>query len=139
MNLKTIPPIIRLYGDTTFRGKCPTENIEQVSIVNHIRKSYPDTWGLLVFHPRNEGLKERGQFSAVMKHNAEGMTKGAPDIIIPGAPSFVCEIKRQNHILSKLEDEQVRYLKVAAELGAFACVALGAVAAWEAFETWRNL
>jgi len=138
VNLKIIPPIIRLYGNTAFRGKCPTENIEQVSIVNRIRHEYPNSWGLLIFHPRNEGLKERGQFSAVMKHNAEGMTKGAPDIIIPGSPPFICEIKRQNHMLSKIEDEQIRYLRVAAEKGAFACVALGALAAWEAFETWRD-
>lgn len=139
MNIKNLPEGVRLFGEPLFRGKCPTENIEQVSIVNRIRREYPDSWGLLIFHPRNEGLKERGQFSAVMKHNAEGMTKGAPDIIIPGAPAFVCEIKRQNHMLSKLEDEQILYLKVAAEQGAFACVALGAMAAWEAFEAWRNL
>lgn len=133
-----LPIGVRLYGNPSFRGKCPTEDVEQVSFFNRLRREYPDSWGLIALHPRNEGLKERGQFSAVIKHNAEGMTKGAADIIIPAAPSFVCEMKRQNHQLSSWQDGQKEYLAASAQAGAFACVALGAVAAWEAFETWRS-
>lgn len=134
-----LPPNIPLYGDPTFRGKCPREMVEQSSIVNKVRKEFPDTWGRLIIHPRNEGLKEAGQFSSVIKHAAEGMTKGASDVIIPAAPSFVCEVKRVDHTKSKIDDDQVKYLLAAQQAGCFACIALGALAAWEAVLDWIKL
>lgn len=130
------PPDIPVYGDQSFRGACPKEDLEQVSIINRIRREYPDSWGRLVLHPRNEGLKEKGQFSTVLKHKAEGMAVGASDVVIPAAPSFVCEVKRRDHTLSHWQNGQQEYLRAALEAGAFACVALGAVGAWEAFEVW---
>jgi len=131
-------PDIPVYGDTAFRGKCPKEEVEQASFFSKLRRDYPASWGLIALHPRNEGLKEKGQFSSVIKHAAEGMTKGASDIIIPGSPSFVCEMKRQDHTQSTWQEGQPEYLKAAKNAGAFVCVALGAVAAWEAFESWRG-
>ena len=77
-----------------------------------------------------------GQFHAIRKHKAEGMSPGAADVVIPGAPSFVCEMKRRNHTLSTWQPGQIAYLEAAAKAGAFACVALGAEAAWGAFEEW---
>ena len=130
-------PLIPVYGDPKFRGKCPKEDVEQVSFFNRLRKEYPTSWGILALHPRNEGLKEKGQFSTVIKHKAEGMTAGASDIIIPGCPSFVCEMKRRDHTLSAWQDKQEDYLLAAQEAGAFTCVALGAVGAWEAFKAWE--
>lgn len=132
------PDGIPVYGDQSFRGKCPTENVEQASFFNRLRKEYPISWGLIALHPRNEGLKEKGQFSTVLKHKAEGMTPGAADIIIPGSPSFVCEMKRQDHMQSHWQEGQIEYLEAAAAAGSFACVALGAVGAWGAFETWLS-
>lgn len=132
------PSHIPCYGDPTFRGKCPLESVEQMSLVNQIRRVYPDTFGKIVFHPRNEGLLSKGQFSSVAKHKAEGMTKGAPDCIVPGNPSFLCEIKRANPQLSKWQDGQIEYLEAAQKLGAFVCIALGAKAAWQAFEEYRE-
>lgn len=131
------PDWLPVYGDINFRGKCPLEAVEQASFFNRLRGEYPQSWGIIALHPRNEGLKEKGQFSTVMKHKAEGMTKGAADVIIPAAPSFVCEIKRRDHTLSSWQEGQQDYLAAAQAVGAFACVALGAVGAWEAFETWR--
>lgn len=130
------PSWLPVYGDQAFRSKCPLEHVEQASIINRIRREYPETWGRLVLHPRNEGLKQGGQFSTVLKHKAEGMAVGASDVVIPASPSFVCEVKRQNHTLSHWQDGQIEYLEAAASAGSFACVALGAVAAWEAFEAW---
>lgn len=129
-------PLIPTYGDTAFRGKCPKEDVEQASFFNRLRREYPVSWGMLALHPRNEGLKEGGQFSTVIKHKAEGMTAGAADIIIPASPAFICEMKRRDHTQSHWQDKQEDYLIAAANAGAFACVALGAVAAWEAFEIW---
>lgn len=132
------PPHIPLYGDPAFRGQCPKEHVEQMSFFNRLRREYPDTFGAIAVHPRNEGLKQNGQFSTVAKHAAEGMTKGASDVLIPASPAFICEIKRQSHVLSSWQEGQIEYLEAAQKLGAFVCVALGAVAAWEAFEEWKG-
>lgn len=134
MNLKQCP--VPVFGDVSFRGKCPKEEVEQASFFARLRREYPASWGLIALHPRNEGLKVGRQFSSVIKHQAEGMAKGAADIIIPASPAFVCELKRQDHTLSQWQDGQREYLSAAADAGAFACVALGAAAAWNAFEVW---
>lgn len=134
-----IPEGIRVYGDMSFRGKCPLEAVEQSSIINRIRGKFPDTWGRLVLHPRNEGLVSGGQFSTVIKHAAEGMTKGSSDIVIPGCPSAVIELKRLDHTKSKWQDGQIEYLEAARDTGSFACIALGAVAAWQAVLDWIEL
>ena len=138
MILTNLPQGVLLFGDPDFRGKCPKEDLEQVTFFNKLRREYPDSWGLLALHPRNEGLKTNGQFSSVLKHGAEGMTPGAADIIIPARIAFVCELKRQDRTQSAWQDGQGAFLGAAAGAGAFACVALGWVAAWEAFEAWRG-
>ena len=136
MKLDNLP--FPVFGDPAFRGNCPKETVEQISFFSRLRREYPDSYGLTAIHPRNEGLKQKGQFSAVIKHSAEGMTIGAADIIIPGAVTFVCELKRLDHTKSAWQDGQISYLAAAQSAGAFACVALGAIGAWEAFEAWRN-
>ena len=130
---------VRVFGDLTYRGKCPAESAEQMTFFNWIRRDYPDTWGALAFHPRNEGLKAKGQFASVQKHAAEGMTPGVSDIIIPGRVSFVCEMKRRDHTQSTFQPEQVAYLIAAHNAGAFACVALGVDAAREGFSQWLTV
>lgn len=134
MNLKNLS--FPVYGDVTFRGVCHREEVEQASFFSRLRREHPESWGILAIHPRNEGLLTGGQFHAIRKHKAEGMSPGAADVVIPGAPSFVCEMKRQNHTLSTWQPGQIDYLEAAAKAGAFACVALGAEAAWGAFEEW---
>lgn len=124
------------FGDLEYRGKCPTEAQEQVTFFNRLRREYPETWGRLAVHPRNEGLKLGGQFAAVARHKAEGMTPGAADIIIPGRPSLVCELKRRDYTACAWQDGQREYLAASAKVGAFACVALGCDAAWQAFTAW---
>ena len=135
MRLNDLP--FSVYGDQNFRGKCPTEAMEQITFFNRIRREHPDTWGLLAVHVRNEGLKTGGQFGAVARHRAEGMTPGAADVLIPGRISFVCELKRRDRTLCAWQDGQVEYLTAAHNAGAFSCVALGCDAAWEAFREWQ--
>lgn len=139
MRLNSLPTSIKIFGDQSFRGKCSIESIEQISFFGRLRREYPDTFGLLALHPRNEGLRRAGQFSQVAKHRAEGMTPGASDIIIPGRVTFVCELKRRDRTKSAWQKGQVEYLKAAATAGSFSCVALGCGAAWEAFEEWIML
>lgn len=139
MLLNDLP--FQIYGDTTWRGKCPVEALEQVTFFARLRREYPDTWGLLALHPRNEQQLRGGQFRALAKHKAEGMTPGASDIIIPAGGamgSFVCELKRRDHTKSKWQDGQVEYLQAAHNTGSFACVAFGCDAAWQAFQDWLS-
>lgn len=135
-----IPEDIPVYGDLSYRSKiCPTETMEQITFVARIKEQYQDTYGRIVIHPQNEGKLINGQFQALTKNRAmASINKGASDIIIPGNPTFVCEIKRRDHTLSKLEDEQIEYLLACKKVGCFVCVALGADAAMEAFNKWMN-
>lgn len=129
MNLKHDVPI---YGNITYRGKCPVESLEQITFFNKIRREYPDTWGKIATHVRNEGKKSAQQ---VRREKAEGMTTGASDIIVGG---FYCELKRQNHTLCKVSEAQIEYLEAINNLGYFGCIALGYEAAFEAFEEYAR-
>lgn len=133
MNLHNLPTTVRLYGNTEWRGKCPPEGLEQITFFNRVRSQYPDTWGAIALHVRNEGKRYREQIAL---HKAEGMTAGAADIIIPGRITFVCELKRQDHTKSKWQPNQLEYLEASGNSGAFACVALGCDAAWQALHDW---
>ena len=129
------PNWLNVYGDIKFRGECPSETAEAVTFFAKIRREYPDSYGLIATHIRNEGKRT---FHQTMKQQSEGMTKGAPDIIIPGNPTFICELKRQDHTKSKFQDGQLEYLEAAQNAGAFVCVALGYKAAYEAFIYWKD-
>lgn len=130
-----IPEGIKIYGSVDYRDKkCPREAAEQVTFFNQLRKIYPETYGLIAVHNRNEGKKSAAQ---VAKEKMEGMAVGSPDIMIPGNPSFLCELKRLDRTLCELQPGQLPYLLAAQELGSFCCIAFGWVAAWEAFEQWR--
>ena len=130
---------ILIYGDRLYRGKCAVESMEQVTLFNWLRREYPETLGALAVHPRNEGQLRGGQFHAMQKVKAEGMTPGASDIIIPGAPAFVCEVKRRDHTKSAWQDGQIDYLRASARAGCFVCIALGHKAAKQAVQDWQAI
>lgn len=130
-------PWLKVYGDTSFRGNCPQESAEQITFFSHLRKRYPDTWGKLAVHPKNEEKRTGKQFRQLDRDKAMGLSPGASDIIIP--VGFACEMKRKDHTKSKWQDGQLPYLKAVHDAGGFACVALGWEAAWEAFEEWLKL
>ena len=100
-----------------------------------LRRQYPDSYGIIALHPRNEGKRTHLQ---VAKEKSEGMTTGATDIVIPGRQTFICELKRRDHTKSKLGDEQLAFMRASGKAGAYVCIALGVDAAWEAFEDWRK-
>ena len=135
-----IPAGMSVYGNTKYRNKkCPKESLEQITFVNNIRVLYPETYGRILVHAKNEGKLINGQFSEINKDRAMGMAIGCPDIFIPGLPSFCMELKRADHTLSKISDDQIEYLLAAKECGSFVCVALGHEAAMEAFNYWIKL
>ena len=126
---------IKVYGDKSYRGICPLEAVEQTTFFNRIRSVYPQSFGKIAVHNRNEGKRN---FRQAARQKAEGMVAGAPDISIPGNPSFLCELKRRDHTESELSKKQESYLMTADKMGSFCCIALGVEAAWEAFEEWRR-
>lgn len=127
------PDWLPVYGSTDYRNKkCPVESAEQITFFNVLRRDYPQL-GIIAVHPRNEGKRTMQQ---AMRQKAEGMTSGSSDIIIPGNPSFVCELKRKDHTLCSWEVEQLTYLETAKNNGSFVCVALGYEAALEALIEW---
>lgn len=128
-----IPIWLPCYGDLNFRGKCPTEAVEQTTFFNQVRKRWPDTIGAIAIHPRNEGKRTHAQTA---RHKAEGLVSGASDVIIPGAPAFVLELKRQDHTKSTWQSGQLPYLEACHSMGAFVCVAFGWEAAMQAVEEW---
>lgn len=127
------PEWLKVYGDLSFRGECPPESAEQVTFFNELRRRHPDSWGRIALHPRNEGKRHYAQ---VNREKLEGMAAGASDVIIPGCPAFVCEIKRRDHTQSKWQKDQLPYLEAAHDAGAFVCIALGVEAALAAFDDY---
>lgn len=133
------PEFLRVFGDTTYRGDCPLEGAEQATFFAQLRKAHPNSYGVLAIHPKNEGKRAGGQFRQLARDKALGLSPGASDVIILGSPGFACEIKRRDHTKSSWQKGQQEYLKAAQGVGAFACVALGWEAAWEAFNQWLEL
>lgn len=134
-----IPDNIKIYGDPAYRGKCPKESVEQITFISWVRRTYPDTYGITIFHAKNEGKLIKGQFQAITKDRAMGMAIGCADIHNPGNPSLCMELKRKDHTQSTISDDQVKYLLASQSMGAFVCIALGHEAAIEAFKDWLKL
>ena len=125
--------MIKIFGEQE-KGKQPSESAEMITFVNYVRKNYPSTYGLVITHIRNEGKKTHNQAA---KQKAEGLTKGASDIIIPFETPFVCEMKSKSKT-SKVSEDQLNYLECVDRLGGFACITYGHKATIEAFEEWVN-
>lgn len=128
------PQHIRVVGDVSYRGPCPTERAEQIAFFAWLRTARADLAAVAI-HPRNEGIR-----TATRAHNEklEGLTRGAPDVIIVGSPPLLIELKRRDHTKSRWQDGQVEFLTAAQGLGASVCVALGADAAAEIVTEWAT-
>ena len=127
-----LPTDIPVYGDTSYRGPCPSETAEQATFFNQL----PPHLKSIALHIKNEGKRHHNQRA---KLDAEGgFIKGASDVNIPGAPSFICELKRRDHTQSKWQSGQLPYLRAAQANGAFACIALGWEAAMDAVRVWQD-
>lgn len=119
------------YGTPT-KDKCPSEEQEMATAFNWLRLTHPKYWAVAV-HIRNEGARHARQMVKVKAQG--GFVKGCADIAIPGCPSFVCEMKSRSKT-ARLSPEQRAYLQASADVGAFACVALGAEGFVLAFQEW---
>jgi len=132
-----LPPDLKIYGDINHRDKnCRKEWVEQKEWFGLLKQRRPQYYEVAV-HPKNEGIRNGKQSSQDSQQGA--LNTGASDILIPAGLSFVCEVKRIDHTMSALSADQLRYLRGARDLGAFACIALGCAAAWEALLEWEKL
>lgn len=137
ISTKNIPKKIPIYGNMDYRNPyCPDEALEQASFFNQIRLNYPKSWGLIATSIQNESGKESGFRTHLAKK--AGLIAGAPDVIIPGKRTFLCELKRRDRTKSRVGQKQIDYLLAAQAAGCFVCIALGADAAWEAFNKWKD-
>ncbi len=135
MNLNSIKKYnITIIGDESFRGVCPLESSEQVSLLALLKKEMPELAEIAV-HVRNEGKRTKHQ---AHRQKQEGLNTGASDIIIPCNPPIVIELKRRDHTKSSISAKQIAYLARAQKLGARACAALGAVAAMDFIRECRK-
>lgn len=128
-----IPDSISVYG-CKVPGCKISESHHLITFFNILRKDYPD-FAAIALHIRNEGNRTYYQTA---KHKMEGMVTGACDIILPGNPSFCCELKSQASS-SRISKEQINYLVAAKKNGSFVCIAYGWEAAIQAFQSWLKL
>ena len=126
---------IPIIGDMSFRGDCPSETAEQISYFSELRSEHPDVADIAC-HIRNEGRRSTVEG---YRHRMEGMNTGASDIFIPGNPSLLIELKKQDHTKSQISGAQIRYLSTAQQFGSMVCVALGSKAAMEATREWLKI
>ena len=129
------PEWLTVFGDASFRGECPKEEADMKTAFNQIKKRWPEL-GAIAIHPKNEGKRTKGQFRQLQADKLTGYVSGASDIIIPGCPTFVCELKRADHTKSSWQPGQLDYLQACQDQGAFVCVALGWQGVIEAIEAW---
>lgn len=131
-----IPNWLKTYGDTSYRGDCPKEDAELMTFFNELNRLHPQL-ATIAIHPDNERLISGTGFNAQSRQKAKGAIRsGASDIIIVGNPTFVCEMKRQDHTKSRWQDGQLEFLEASKKQGAFVCVALGYEAALNAVNDW---
>lgn len=126
------PPWLKVYGDLSFRGPCPLEEAEQMTLINRLRATLPAV-ALATTHVANEGKRTPQQ---AKRAKALGMQRGFADVIIAGNPALVIELKRRDHTKSRWQTGQLEALEAAQGLGACVCVALGWEGAMLAVKDW---
>src|SRR5690606_23059711 len=123
---------VRIYGKAD-QDKAPSESVEMSTFFSRLRAQYPHTYGAVGIHVRNEGKRTFAQASKMMLEG--GFVKGTPDIIIPGSPTFLCELKSRKKG-SRPSKEQMAYLETATKTDAFCVIAYGYEEAWNALNDW---
>ena len=129
-----IPEWLPKFGSLKKSNENPKEDYVLSSIVSCIRMDYPNTYGLVAFHVKNESKRTTGQIRA---DKAKGLTKGVSDLIVIGNPTLCMEIKRDDSCY--FESGQLEFLEQAQKNGAFVCLAVGYDGAKEAFNHWLTL
>lgn len=131
-----IPKWLTVYGDRSYRGKCPREIEDQMSFFTWLGNELPE-YRALTFHPKIESRRSHAQ--AAIDRKAGTLTKGVADVIAIGFPCLVMELKRKDESDSGWSDGQLKFLERAKNAGASVCVAFGLEAAKEAYLEWVSM
>lgn len=111
----------------------PSERDEQVTFFNHLRKHKPHL-ALVATHIKNEGKRSMWQ---AQEDKANGLVTGAPDIIIPGSPTLLIELKKRSKS-AKIAPPQLAYMEAAEKMGCESYLCYGWQAAMKAVEEWES-
>lgn len=126
---------IEIVGDTAWRGVCDVEDAELVTYFNQLNKLLPQVRACALHIP-NEKKRNHGQLQI---DRAKGsLNTGASDIVVPGFPTLIIELKRQDHTESSISSDQLDYLAAAQKLDCWVCVALGWRAALDFTVRWYD-
>lgn len=128
------PEWLPKFGNLPKSTSNPAEDYVLSSVVSRIRKDYPNTYGLVAFHVKNESKRTTTQIKI---DKLKGLTKGVSDLIVIGNPTLCMEIKKDNSC--RFEDGQLQFLEQAQKGGAFACLAIGYQGALDAFHHWIEI
>lgn len=129
-----IDPRIRYYGDLSYRAnKKEDEAEEQKTIVNQVRRRYPD---LVFTSVKNEGKRT---FNQISRDKAMGLTAGVSDLVFFGSPTLCLEVKQKDHTQARWQPGQQEFLLAAEKQGCFACVCFGWEAGMQAIEDWLRI
>lgn len=127
-----LPPWLKTYGNTTYRGDCPKEDAELITAVNWMRREHPDLAAVMV-HIENEGKRTTAQAQMA---KAKGLNAGAVDLVVLCSPPMVLELKRADHTLSSWQKGQQEFMLAAHNKGAFVGLCLGASGVKEAVQCY---
>lgn len=130
---------ILVFGDLNYRDKSgPIEDAELSTFFNQLRIRFPQ-YADIALHIPNEEQRKTHEEQAKLKAKKlkGGFIKGASDIVIPGGPALVIELKREDHTKSHMQDGQIDYLKSAQAAGAVVAVVLGWKNAIKFVEIWH--
>lgn len=139
MNLITLAEHkIEVVGDTSFRGDCPLEDAETITLINQIKSAYDGRFALSVLHVKNEKhRKDKTDFRELAAERKKGaMIAGWVDVTVTGFPTLFIEMKRLDHTLSTVPKVELDFLVANQKNDCWCCVALGWRAGFAFFERW---
>lgn len=131
---------IPIYGDVNYRGASEAEDGDLIEFFNGLKYDYP-VISRIAIHTKNEGKRDTQEKQREAKRDKMkgALLRGTVDVIIPGGPAFIMELKRKNYLHSKIDDDQILYMQRSKRAGAFVCVCLGYDAAFKALDEWLKL
>ncbi|AXH71884.1 MAG: putative type III restriction endonuclease [Caudoviricetes sp.] len=139
MNLNKITAAgIEIIGDTSFRGLCPLEDAETITLVNQIKDAHDKRFEHSVIHVKNEKhRKDKKDFRELAEERKKGsIIVGWSDVCVTGWPSLFIEVKRLDHTQSECPQVELDFLVANQKNDCWCGVALGWRAGMEFFERW---
>jgi len=125
---------IEVVGDVSFRGDCPLEDADLITLIQKIRREYPMFDPI---HVKNEKKRKGKQFIELANERKKGsIITGWVDICVPGFPTLFIELKRQDPTQSDITSDQIDFLVRQQAVDCWCFVALGWEAGWQCFMKW---